>query len=112
MSSWSFAVWCETVQRPKERTLIGPAESTHRTQSRARVTQALDRVRKAARQTLHLAHGTEHSEHSGTAAARRGRPMSDAELDTKVRELATYGAPFVEATGLIAAVRGIEDEAA
>ena len=37
--------------------------------------------------------------------------MSDAELDTKVRELATYGAPFVDAAGLIAAVRGIEDEA-
>ena len=40
-----------------------------------------------------------------------GRPMSDAELDTKVRELAAYGAPFVDAAGLIAAVRGIEAEA-
>jgi hypothetical protein len=37
--------------------------------------------------------------------------MSDAELDTKVRELAAYGAPFVDAAGLIAAVRSIEDEA-
>jgi hypothetical protein len=37
--------------------------------------------------------------------------MSDAELDTKVCELAAYGAPFVETAGLIAAVRGIEDEA-
>ena len=40
-----------------------------------------------------------------------GRPMSDAELDAKVRELAAYGAPFVDAAGLIAAVRGIEGEA-
>ena len=37
--------------------------------------------------------------------------MSDAELDAKVRELAAYGAPFVDATGLIAAVRAIQDEA-
>jgi hypothetical protein len=36
--------------------------------------------------------------------------MSDAELDAKVRELAAYGAPFVDADGLIAAVRGIENE--
>jgi hypothetical protein len=42
-------------------------------------------------------------------AARKPRAkMSDAELDSKVRELATYGAPFVDAVGLIAAVRGIE----
>ena len=37
--------------------------------------------------------------------------MSDAELDAKLRELAAYGAPFVDAAGLIAALRGIEDEA-
>jgi hypothetical protein len=36
--------------------------------------------------------------------------MSDVELDSKVRELAAYGAPFVDAAGLIAAVRGIEGE--
>lgn len=40
-----------------------------------------------------------------------GRPMSDAELDTKVRELATYGGRSVDAAGLIAALRGIEDDA-
>jgi len=40
-----------------------------------------------------------------------GRPMSEQELDTKVLELAAYGAPFVDADGLIAAVRGIQDEA-
>src|SRR5689334_2221200 len=43
-------------------------------------------------------------------AGTQGRPMSDAELDAKVRELIAYGAPFVDADGLIAAVRGIEDE--
>ena len=37
--------------------------------------------------------------------------MSDVELDAKVRELAAYGAPLVDAAGLVAAVRGIEDEA-
>jgi hypothetical protein len=36
--------------------------------------------------------------------------MSDAELDTKVSELASYGTPFVDAAALIAAVRGIENE--
>ena len=36
-----------------------------------------------------------------------GRPMSDA----KVRELDAYGAPSVDASGLIAAVQGIGDEA-
>ena len=61
--------------------------------------------------TLHLADGTAHSEHVRHGRGTPGRPMSDAELDTKVRELAAYGAPFVDAAGLIAAVRGIEDEA-
>jgi 2-methylcitrate dehydratase PrpD len=61
--------------------------------------------------TQHLAHGTEHSEHVRRGRGTPGRPMSDVELDTKVRELATYGAPFVDAAGLIVAVRGIEDEA-
>ena len=36
--------------------------------------------------------------------------MSEQELDNKVRELAAYGAPFVDTAGLIAAVRGIQDE--
>ena len=59
---------------------------------------------------LHLAHGTVHREHIRHGRGTPGRPMSDAELDTKVRELATYGAPFVDAAALIAAVRGIENE--
>ncbi|HEX3884001.1 MAG TPA: MmgE/PrpD family protein [Stellaceae bacterium] len=40
-----------------------------------------------------------------------GRPMSDAELDAKVRGLIAFGSPFVDADRLIAAVRGIEGEA-
>jgi 2-methylcitrate dehydratase PrpD len=61
--------------------------------------------------TLHLADGTEQSEYIRHGRGTPGRPMSDAELDSKVRELAAYGAPFVDADRLIAAVRGIEGEA-
>ena len=60
--------------------------------------------------TLHLANGTEHSEHIRHGRGTPGRLMSDAELDSKVRELAAYGAPFIDVAGLIAAVRGIEGE--
>jgi 2-methylcitrate dehydratase PrpD len=42
--------------------------------------------------TLHLADGTELSQHIRHGRGTPGRPMSDAELDTKVRELAAYGA--------------------
>jgi 2-methylcitrate dehydratase PrpD len=61
--------------------------------------------------TLHLADGTEQSEHIRHGRGTTGRPMSDPELDSKVQELAAYGAPLVDAAGLIAAVRGIESEA-
>ncbi|MBO0738680.1 MAG: MmgE/PrpD family protein [Alphaproteobacteria bacterium] len=61
--------------------------------------------------TLYLADGTEQSEHIRHGRGTPGRPMSDAELDSKVRELVAYGAPFVDPDGLIAAVRGIEAEA-
>lgn len=66
---------------------------------------------EAATVTLHLAHGAALSQHIRHGRGTPGRPMSDVELDTKVRELATYGAPFVDVEGLIAAVRGIEVEA-
>ena len=55
--------------------------------------------------------GRTHSEHVRHGRGTPGRPMSDDELDAKVRELVAYGAPFVDAAGLIAAMRGIEDEA-
>jgi 2-methylcitrate dehydratase PrpD len=59
---------------------------------------------------LRLAEGPELSRHIRHGRGTPGRPMSDPELDDKVRELAVWGAPFVDADGLIAAVRGIEDE--
>ena len=46
---------------------------------------------------LHLADGTTQSEHVRHGRGTPGRPMSDAELDAKVRELVAYGAPFVDA---------------
>jgi len=60
--------------------------------------------------TLHLADGTEHSQYVRHARGTPGRPMSEQELDNKVRELAAYGAPFVDADRLIAAARSIQDE--
>ena len=66
---------------------------------------------KSATVMMHLGDGTEHSQYVRHARGTPGRPMSEQELDTKVRELAAYGAPFVDAAGLIAAVRGIQDEA-
>src|ERR1700751_4944330 len=47
--------------------------------------------------TLHLADGPEQSEHIRHGRGTPGRPMTDAELDTKVQELAAHGTPFVDA---------------
>jgi 2-methylcitrate dehydratase PrpD len=68
-------------------------------------------VVESATVALRLADGTELSQHIRHGRGTPDRPMSDAELDTKVRELAAYGAPSVDVAALIAAVRGIEDEA-
>ena len=54
---------------------------------------------------LHLADGTILSEHVRHGRGTPGRPMSDDELDAKVRELMAFGAPFVDAPALIAAIR-------
>jgi 2-methylcitrate dehydratase PrpD len=59
---------------------------------------------------LHLADGTILSEHVRHGRGTPGRPMSDNELDDKVRELVAFGAPFVDAPALITAIRGIEHE--
>jgi 2-methylcitrate dehydratase PrpD len=59
---------------------------------------------------LRLADGSSFSEHVRDGRGTPGRPMSDDELDGKVRELAAFGAPFVDASALIAAIRGIERE--
>jgi hypothetical protein len=60
--------------------------------------------------TVRLADGSRFSEHVRDGRGTPGRPMSDDELDGKVRELAAFGAPFVDMPGLIAAIRGIEQE--
>jgi 2-methylcitrate dehydratase PrpD len=59
---------------------------------------------------LRLADGSSFSEHVRDGRGTPGRPMSDDKLDGKVRELAAFGAPFVDAPALIAAIRGIERE--
>jgi 2-methylcitrate dehydratase PrpD len=59
---------------------------------------------------LHLADGTTVSEHVPHGRGTPGRPMSDDELDTKVRELIAFGAPFVEPARLIGSIRAIEHE--
>src|SRR5215207_3514113 len=66
---------------------------------------------EAAIVTVHLDDGTTVGEHVRHGRGTPGRPMSDAELDAKVRGLAVAGAPSVAAPALIAAIRGIEAEA-
>jgi 2-methylcitrate dehydratase PrpD len=61
--------------------------------------------------TLRLDDGTTLGEHVRHGRGTPGRPMSEAELDAKVRELAAAGAPFVDAPGLIAAIRAIGGKA-
>ena len=48
--------------------------------------------------TLHLADGTEQSEHIPHGRGTPGRPMSDSELDSKVRELVAYGTRLMRLT--------------
>jgi 2-methylcitrate dehydratase PrpD len=64
---------------------------------------------EAAIVTVRLSDGMTLFEHVRDGRGTPGRPMSDADLDAKVRELAA-AAPFVDAAGLIAAIRGIEAE--
>jgi 2-methylcitrate dehydratase PrpD len=54
------------------------------------------------------ADGSRVSEHVKAGRGTPGRPMSDIELDAKVSECATFGAPFVDTPALIAAIRDIE----
>jgi 2-methylcitrate dehydratase PrpD len=55
-----------------------------------------------------LIDGTGLSEHVRDGRGTPGRPMSDIELDAKVSECASFGAPFADASALIAAIREIE----
>jgi 2-methylcitrate dehydratase PrpD len=65
---------------------------------------------EAAIVTVRLTDGSSFSEHIRDGRGTPGRPMSDDELDGKVRELAAFGTPFVDVPALIAAIRGIEQE--
>jgi 2-methylcitrate dehydratase PrpD len=57
---------------------------------------------------MQLADGSCLSAHVEDGRGTPGRPMSDIELDAKVSELAAWGAPYVDAPALIAAIRDIE----
>ncbi len=65
---------------------------------------------EAAIVTVRLTNGATLTEHVRHSRGTPGRPMTDAELDAKVTELAAAGAPFVNAPALIAAVRSLEAE--
>jgi 2-methylcitrate dehydratase PrpD len=65
---------------------------------------------ESAHVTLRLDDGSVLTEHVRHGRGTPGRPMSDDELDVKVRELAAFGAPGIDAAGLIAALRAIETE--
>jgi 2-methylcitrate dehydratase PrpD len=57
---------------------------------------------------VRLADGSSLSEHVKDGRGTPGRPMSDIELDSKIDELAAFGAPFVDTPALIAAIRDLE----
>jgi 2-methylcitrate dehydratase PrpD len=63
---------------------------------------------EAARVAVELADGPTVEEYVRHGRGTPGRPMSDLELDAKIGELAAFGAPFVDAPALIAAVRELE----
>jgi 2-methylcitrate dehydratase PrpD len=63
---------------------------------------------ESARVTLRLDDGSSLTEQIRHGRGTPGRPMSETELDAKVRELAAFGAPHVDAADLIAALRAIE----
>jgi 2-methylcitrate dehydratase PrpD len=62
---------------------------------------------EAALVSVQLADGSNLSEHVADGRGTPGRPMSDVELDAKVGECASFGAPFVDVAALIAAIRDI-----
>jgi 2-methylcitrate dehydratase PrpD len=59
---------------------------------------------------VRLADGSSLTEHVKDGRGTPGRPMSDVELDAKVSECAAFGAPFVDVTALLAAMRDIETQ--
>ncbi len=63
---------------------------------------------EAAIVAVRLDDGSSLSEHVRDGRGTPGRPMSDIELDSKIGELAAFGAPFVDTPALIAAIRDLE----
>jgi len=63
---------------------------------------------ESAQVTLRLDDRSSFTEHVRHGRGTPGRPMSETELDAKVRDLAAFGAPEIEAPSLIAALRAIE----
>jgi 2-methylcitrate dehydratase PrpD len=63
---------------------------------------------EAALVTAQLDDGSNLNEHVRDGRGTPGRPMSDIELDSKIGELATFGAPFIDVPALIATIRDIE----
>jgi 2-methylcitrate dehydratase PrpD len=63
---------------------------------------------EAAILTVRLRNGQTWREEVNGGRGTPARPMTDDELDAKVRELAAFGAPHVDVGALIAALRGIE----
>jgi 2-methylcitrate dehydratase PrpD len=55
--------------------------------------------------TVETTEGQRLETHVTAARGTTARPMSDAELDAKFRELAAYGAPTVDADALLAALK-------
>jgi 2-methylcitrate dehydratase PrpD len=66
---------------------------------------------ESARVTLRLDDGSSLTECVRHGRGTPGRPMSEEELDAKVRDLAAFGAPEIDAPSLIAALRAIETAA-
>ena len=58
--------------------------------------------------TVETTDGRRLERHVTRSRGTMARPMSEAELESKFRELAEYGAPAVDAERLIEAIRGIE----
>ena len=63
---------------------------------------------EAARVAVELADGHTVEEYVAHGRGTPGRPMSDLELDAKIGELIAFGARFVDAPALIAAIRELE----
>jgi 2-methylcitrate dehydratase PrpD len=92
-----------------DRCVADPAVRALRAKVRVEVDESVPV--EAALVTLRLDDGKSFTEHVRHGRGTPGRPMSEAELDAKFLELAAFGAPDVDAAGLITRIRAIEEEA-